>query len=378
MSRTRWILLAILVATLPFALSQSCTPAPPTPDGNGNSDGNGSSNGNGNGGTVDPAAAQTLAAFDELWTTFDRNYSYFNHKGIDWNDVRTRYRPNFNQALTPAAFAERVAEMLQELHDWHVWVQAPGQDALGYEGTVTTNFPPTLMASYTHDGSDYQNLANVIYHAWLDDNIAYIAIDTFSGGAWQSITDDDIESLFDTYALADGLIIDIRNNNGGSEINARRIASHLALSDVTYGFTRDKVADTTDHEAFNDPISHDLEPSSGTLYLGPVACLIGQRCMSSAEWFTLMMRGVGATLVGDQTRGASGNPRDYTIASNGVQYGLSTWIAYTADNDEIGFAIEDVGVTPDVPIQPGQGSGASYDDRHDFVLEAAIEELLQP
>jgi len=112
------------------------------------------------------------------------------------------------------------------------------------------------------------------------------------------------------------------------------------------------------------------------VYLGPVVCLIGQRCMSSAEWFILMMRNLGATLIGDTTRGASGNPREYSIASNGVHYAVSTWIAYAAEDGEISYGIENNGIIPDFSVPPGEGVGLSYDSEHDYVLEEAMDYLL--
>jgi len=41
-----------------------------------------------------PTAPSTPAdQFDQLWATFDREYSYFELKGIDWNAAPTRYAP---------------------------------------------------------------------------------------------------------------------------------------------------------------------------------------------------------------------------------------------------------------------------------------------
>jgi C-terminal processing protease CtpA/Prc len=85
--------------------------------------------------------------------------------------------------------------------------------------------------------------------------------------------------------------------------------------------------------------------------------------MSSTEWFALMMRVAGATLIGDTTRGSSGNPTTITLA-NDVTYSVSRWMAYTYDWD----VIEVNGIEPDFAIAPE----SSYDATTDYVLEAAI------
>ena len=93
--------------------------------------------------------------------------------------------------------------------------------------------------------------------------------------------------------------------------------------------------------------------------------MIGKKCMSSAEWFALMIKNApNTTLIGDVTRGASASPREYEL-DNGVGLGVSSWVAYT-EKMEI---IEDRGIEPDIRIDPEQ----SYDAERDYVLEKAIE-----
>ena len=316
---------------------------------------------------VDPPDTDptTFELFDELWETFDANYSYFVHKGIDWDWLWVEYADQFDDELTASEFAARVAPMLNELHDWHVWVQAPGEDPIGYAGSYTPNFPTKLYPAYSADGK-YSKLGdNVIYHAWLHDNIAYISVDTLATDAFATVADADIEAMFHGYRDADAMIIDIRANNGGNENNAIKIASRFTEVARVYGHTRTR--DGADHADFAPLVDKTLEPSTGTRFDGPVACLIGKRCMSSAEWFTLMMRACpNVTLIGDGTRGASGNPETFTL-DNGVVFAVSRWVAYTDDME----IIEDAGIAPDIAVDPDH----SVDDDHDYVLEAAIEAL---
>lgn len=314
----------------------------------------------------------TLALFDELWQTFDENYSYFEYKDIDWDDVHDRYQPNFNQTLTGDQFVDELLPLLGELHDWHIEVMRPDGTWVGTNPrTFTENYPHTPRNRYLAGGASYQVLGdNVVRHAWFADNIAYIRVDTFSTEAFESITDQEIENLFATYAAADGMIFDIRPNNGGDENMAARFTSRFTNQAVTFGYTETR--NGPNHDDFDPLAEKALTPSAGTKFLGPTACLIGQKCLSSAEWCTLMMRACpNVVLFGDRTRGGSGFPRTFEL-TNGVQYKVSRWVAYT---DELTI-FEDVGIPPAVAVTTGESHG--FDGEHDYVIEAAVDWLATP
>lgn len=318
-------------------------------------------------------ASETQRRFDEVWTAFDEDYSYFTYKGIDWDDVRTRYRPDFKDDLTANEFAGRLSTMLDELHDWHVWVQRPDGEYLGYTGTYQTNYPASIIQSYARGGA-YTTLGDdVIFHADVSSGkdanpIAHIIIDTLDTEQFSSVSDTEIEALFVQYADADGMILDIRANSGGNENNAVKFASRFTDEPVVYGYT--KTRNGPGHNDFAALVTKTLEPSTDTHYDGIVVGLIGQKCMSSAEWFTAMLRACpNVILIGDTTRGASANPDVYSLA-NGVNYSVSRWVAYAYDPFiELSEIIEDNGIEPDFPIDPD----LSYDDTHDYVLEEALD-----
>jgi hypothetical protein len=77
---------------------------------------------------VDPAVAEaTLArAYDVIWAEMDANYSYFELKKADWNDLRRKYRPLALRATTAGEFADVLLEMFAALRDGHVWIDLNG------------------------------------------------------------------------------------------------------------------------------------------------------------------------------------------------------------------------------------------------------------
>lgn len=134
---------------------------------------------------------------------------------------------------------------------------------------------------------------------------------------------------------------------------------------MVYGYTQTR--DGPGRDDFGALEAKVLQPAASNAFLKPAVCLIGARNISSAEWFTLMLDACpNVTLIGDTTRGSSGNPRTFTL-SNGVQFGVPTWVAYTADMQ----LIEDRGIAPEIAIP----AAASFDSEHDYVIERALEEL---
>jgi C-terminal processing protease CtpA/Prc len=169
-----------------------------------------------------------------------------------------------------------------------------------------------------------------------------------------------IEKRFD----APGFIIDLRENGGGSEITAQDIAGLFANDEFVYAKTALRSGPgPADFSKLTDRI---IRPTGGeTRYDGSVVCLVGPNSVSSAEGFALMMKALpNCTLVGQPTRGASGNPAAVQLP-NGVEVWFSRWKSLTPE----GVCIEDLGVEPDIKVKSQRGSDAGY--------EKAIEILKQ-
>ncbi|MCP4589763.1 MAG: hypothetical protein GY842_03380 [bacterium] len=316
---------------------------------------------------ADDEQSQAEAWFEQVWNDFDKNYSHFETKGVDWDAVRAQYAGQFQADSSLGEFTSRIAEMLAELRDLHVWLfDADGEVVEVYSRTAARNYP-----NFYPDG--VQQMASFpLWHGWLDGNIAFISIETFDGDQWDGLRTGDVDDLFATYAGADAIVVDVRVNNGGNENVAQAFAGHLTETGYVYGYVKSKNSGT-DHNDFSDFAEHRLEPAESGIFLKPVACLIGERNMSSAEWFVLMMleNPNDVTLIGERTRGSSGSPQEYSL-DNGIKYYIPSWDAYHADQTT---KIEDVGIDPSA----GHLIAAedSYTDDRDLVLEHALE-LLTP
>src|SRR5205807_3503568 len=101
--------------------------------------------------------------------------------------------------------------------------------------------------------------------------------------------------------------VDLREANGGNESLALEIARLFCGKQTIYA--RSKYRSGKKHDEFGQVYDRVL-PASDKPYLKPVVCILGQRCVSSGEGFAQMMKCLPhVATVGENTRGASGNPR---------------------------------------------------------------------
>ena len=338
-SRPRWPSAAAvaLIAALTVAACGSDTPGGPTP------------------------AVDFASQFDSLWTRFDREYSYFQHKHIDWNALRTIYRPRALAAGDQTAFIEVIREMLAELHDVHVVLRDPaGRTIPTYDPQTFTNWSRPVFdayrarANWTQGQSDWG-------HGVLD-GVPYIII-----GGWgsSSIRAADFDMALERYRNAPAMILDVRPNSGGDDSLAFDIAARFTPSTITANYIQFRNGPA--HTDFSPLTPRTVSPRGSWQYTGRVYLLIGRRCASSNESFIVAMGQLPhVTLAGDRTAGATANPGTFNLA-NGWTYTVSRWIEFTPDHQ----VIEDNGIAPDVYVA---ATAADFASGRDPVLDWALSQ----
>ena len=290
-----------------------------------------------------PPSADFPAQFDALWSTFDREYSYFVHKQVDWNALGSAYRPRASAAADQADFIAIIREMLGHLHDMHVVIRDPsGRPMPTYDPQAFVNWDRAVWQQYIA-GADWTQ-GQVDWGYGRLDGVPYIAI-----GGWgsSSIRAADFDAALERFRSAPGIILDVRMNPGGNDALAFEIAGRFARASTVFGFVRFRNGPA--HSDFGPTTTRTLNARGPWQYTAPVLLLIGRRCASSNESFIAAMGQLpNVTLVGDRSAGSTGNPGTFPLA-NGWSYTVSRWIEYTLDNQPI----EDVGISPDVFVTTG-------------------------
>lgn len=313
---------------------------------------------------VPPPSASSLELFDSLWEDFDRNYSFFVLKGIDWNDSRARFRSQLSSTSTDSELFNVLSVMLLELKDPHVRLETPLGDSkyTGWFDQFPTNFDESIVsATYLGQKAMMSPQTNMLF-GQVDADIGYLRVHSLGGTGHGS----DIDFILGQLSGLRGLVIDLRSNGGGNDQNGEAIAARFA--DMTRLYRRVRFRDGPSHSDFGPFIDDFIAPAGAESFLGPVAVLTNRGTISSAESLVLAFAVLpNASLFGDFTGGGSANPEQRQWA-NGWRYTVSRWIEYRPD----GTTFEGIGIEPDVRTDISAADAAAL---RDTILDAAISDL---
>ena len=306
---------------------------------------------------IDEDAAE--AAFEEVWSAFDAEYANFVGLDLDWKKAGKRARKQLAAVAHVEDLGGLLAETLAQLEDLHVWVRLGDRYFPGFqrERPLLGSYRGSLAQLESHEEAG-RNLTV----GRTSDGIGYLNVHGLGDPELASHVDRALEQLADTWAM----VVDLRFNGGGDELLARAVAGRFVDEPRVYATNRYR--NGPKHEQFGDVLERVVEPRGPWRYGAPLAVLQGQRTMSSAESFALMLAQCpGATTMGDRTAGSSANPRRLELEC-GLEVNLPRWHDMDPDQNPI----ERVGVPPDVPLEfPIE----AFTDERDPVLEAALRRL---
>ena len=308
----------------------------------------------------EPTAPETpVQMFDEFWATLDREYSYFEYKQINWDSLRTVFRPRAMDVNSEYALISLVLkEMAAPLRDQHVWFISP-------DGSVVPTYVPYKPANF--DPLTWTRLVgrcgfvfvNSDLGHCLTDGVGYVFVRTWNDSR---ISVAMLDAVVDHYRDAPAIIIDVRPNGGGADNLALALAARFATTETRIGYIAYR--NGPGHADFDEQIMRRISPRGSFQYTKPVIVLAGRGVLSSSETFISAMRELpSVTILGDTTGGSSGNPRQHTLRD--WRYTVSRWIEWTADRQ----VIEWNGIPPDTFISWDANALAQG---RDPVLEAAL------
>ena len=309
--------------------------------------------------SADKSSSNPYDNFEYLWNELDKKYSYFELKNIDWDEIKTKYELRIYDNMSEKQLFEVLADMMNELKDDHSNLVSPFnvsvynlplQKEANYNArTVQKYYTPTTerTGSFTHG---YIN----------NTNIAYIRYSSFSDG----ISDAHLDYILNKYANTTGLILDLRENGGGSMFNIPMLLERFIDSRTLVAYT--KTRNGKGRNDFSDRATFYMNPSNGKKYLSKVMVLIDRGSYSATSFFALSTKAIpNLTLVGDTTGGGGGMPNGGQLP-NGWTYRFS--ISQLLDLEGKNYAEE--GVAPDV-----LASFDWTDLTKDEIIEKAIESI---
>jgi carboxyl-terminal processing protease len=315
--------------------------------------------------TVNPK--DPVLNFEHVWKTLDRNYGQFLIKHADWDALYRVYRPQVTPQTTDAELWDILLAMMGNLNDGHLAL-ADGKRRIGggrNNGLFTNDgFSLDLVKSKYLQGKFSDALGGSFCSGWLAEGVGYLYIGDLKDGL-EPITKT-IDAVMAEFAKARVMIVDVRNNPGGTgravEIVANRFADrrrHYSASRIRYG---------PKHDDFWPWEFRNIEPGGPLQFTGPTVLLTDRISASAAEHLTMAMRVLPhATVVGDTTEGALSSQFPERMPN-----GWTLWVAFKEVRDHDGVCWDGVGIPPDLRVL---NTAADIAAGRDQILDFAMKYL---
>jgi hypothetical protein len=309
----------------------------------------------------DKSSSDPFTVFDYLWNEVDKKYSYFELKQIDWDQIRLKYESQIFDGMSEEALFDVLGGMMNELKDDHSNLISPFnisrydvalRNPANYNRRLVNEFyipNARITGSFVHDFI-------------ADEQIGYIRYGSFEA----PIDEKSLDHILERYANTAGLILDLRENGGGSVANIplllERFSNERTL--VGYFITRNG----PERNNFGPRANYFIGAHKGVTYEKPVMVLIDRGSYSATTMFAIATKSFpNVLLVGDTTGGGGGLPNGGQLP-NGWTYRFS--VSQLLDLNGNNFA--ESGVPPDI-----LASLDFTDLTQDEIIERAIDEILK-
>ncbi len=309
----------------------------------------------------DMASTNPHENFEYLWNECNEKYAYFNLKGVDWTQVKAEVQGKLHIGMSEDSLFNVLGGMLKELKDDHAnLVSNFNTSFYGVEYQAQDNFDWRIIVD-NYITKDYY-LSGPFAHNYLENKaIGYIRYSSFSN----SIDPASLDFVLDRYQNAKGLILDLRENGGGSIANVFKILSRFIEAETLVFHSRIKAGAA--HNEFTEASGAYVQPYDGIRYTKDIIVLTDRGTYSSGSLLALATKAIpNISLVGDTTGGGLGMPNGGQLP-NGWTYRFSITQTLTLDKKPD----YENGVPPEIMVQFDWS-----DLNRDEILEMAINELL--
>ena len=318
--------------------------------------------------------------FEELWGVFNERYAFFKLKEVDWKAQYRKHRPRVSAKTTDDELFRILSELLTPLEDGHVTLAIKGKGKKKKEfcpeepSDFEREFPSrklqkkfwnmiagTLKAAGFSEPKDLGG----IFSYCRNKDLGYLRIAEMEGPGKKAL-DRALDRILGELQDTRGIIIDIRDNPGGTDDFVYRVLKRFADKKRVGHYKKTKKGAGEDD--FGELRTRHLEPGGAVRYKGYLMILTNDASYSAADVFAMLMADLPqATLIGDHTNGIFSDMLEKKL-SNGWKYSLSHQRYYSSSR----VCYEGKGVPVDVEVRNTRGD---LEKGADPVVTRALELL---
>lgn len=303
--------------------------------------------------------------FESLWKIIDTKYCFLDYKQINWDSIHTVYATRTDTVKSQLTFFNLMGSMLNELKDGHVNLYSDFNRSRYWEWYTDypDNFSSDLIEEDRYLGDNYL-IAGGFKYAKIDNGkIGYIYCASFEN----YFSDTNIAYIMNYFSNCKALIIDVRNNGGGSLGYSQKLASYFFQKETITGYICHK--NGKGHADFSSPVAMKTPAHKTIQWKRPVVVLANRLSYSTTNDFVNRMKQApNALIVGDKTGGGGGLPLSSEIPI-GWMVRFSSSPMYNSDMQNIEW-----GIDPDVSVALSDIDQAAG---YDTIIEKAIKIINQ-
>lgn len=300
--------------------------------------------------------------FEALWTILDEHYCFFEEKGIDWDEVHSRYSSKISNKMTSQELFDVCADMLNELRDGHTNLIASFNTS--YYRKWWSDYPENYSARLIEEhylNFNYRSVGGIDY-AILPENVGYVRYGSFAS----PIGEGNLDQVLAYLNVCTGLIIDVRDNGGGELTNVETLVRRFITKRMLAGYISHKTG--PGHDDFSTPFAYSYDPApEGRIMWGkPVVVLASRGTYSAANNFVSIMKSLpGVKIAGATTGGGSGMPYNSELPNGwGVRFSACSML-------------DPQGISTENGVEPSDGCAVDMNplaalEGHDTILDFAI------
>ena len=305
---------------------------------------------------------------EALWNIIDKKYCFVEEKGVDWQAVKTEYLGYADSVKTGRELFDLLSQMLDNLHDGHVNIYTDfdvSRNRDWYKGYPEI-YNSELVYGPDYLTSSYHVAGGMHYNMIADSLVGLIRYPSFSSGFGVM----NMLYVLMYFSDCEGIVLDVRQNGGGSIEYAKSLASTFFSEQRQVGWWSHKTGEGHYDLSKPEMMQIDTTEYKETRWTKPVVVICDRGSYSATNYFVNAMRYAdNCTIIGVTTGGGGGMPMSYELPC-GWMVRFSSIKMYDKDMVNI-----EEGINPDVQINSAGTTRDTAIDKAVEIIKLRVESL---